>query len=150
VTDVVEQWLGAGFRMPFGPVALSAVSPASPPLASGAPGAPDRSGFALIEGLELVRQSIATILDTEPGERIMLPTFGCGLRRYLMEPNTLTTRTAMQQDITSALEQWEPRIRLTNVAVTPDEDPSLVWIEIAYVRRADLRPDNLVYPFYLR
>ena len=42
------------------------------------------------------------------------------------------------------------RIRLTNVAVTPDEDPSLVWIEIAYVRVADLRPDNLVYPFYLR
>jgi len=136
--------------MPFGPVALSAVSPASPPLASGAPGAPHRSGFALVEGLELVRQSIATILDTEPGERIMLPTFGCGLRRYLMEPNTLTTRTAMQQDITAALKQWEPRIRLTNVAVTPDEDPSLVWIEIAYVRRADLRPDNLVYPFYLR
>ena len=29
----------------------------------------------------------------------MLPAFGCGLRRYLMEPNTLTTRTAMQQDI---------------------------------------------------
>jgi len=25
-----------------------------------------------------------------------------------------------------------------------------VWIEISYVRLADLRPDNLVYPFYLR
>jgi phage baseplate assembly protein W len=148
VTDVVEQWLGAGFRMPFGPVPPSTVSP-SAPLGAGAPDQ-GRRGFALIEGLELVRQSIASILDTEPGERIMLPTFGCGLRRYLMEPNTLTTRTAMQQDISSALEQWEPRIRLTNVAVTPDEDPSLVWIEIAYVRRADLRPDNLVYPFYLR
>src|SRR4051794_6267070 len=101
--------------MPFGPVAPSTVAP-SAPLAAGVPGQ-DRRGFALIEGLELVRQSIATILDTEPGERIMLPTFGCGLRRYLMEPNTLTTRTAMRQDINSALEQWEPRIRLTNVAV---------------------------------
>lgn len=141
VTDVVEQWLGAGFRMPFGPASLTTAPPES---------GTGHQGFALIEGLELVRQSIATILDTEPGERIMLPTFGCGLRRYLMEPNTLTTRTAMRQDITSALEQWEPRIRLTNVAVTPDEDPSLVWIEISYVRRADLRPDNLVYPFYLR
>ncbi|MFL6164110.1 MAG: GPW/gp25 family protein [Jatrophihabitantaceae bacterium] len=144
VNDVVQQWLGAGFRAPFGPVP---VSPA--PDGSGEFG-PHRRRFAPIEGIELVRQSIATILDTEPGERIMLPTFGCGLRRYLMEPNTLTTRTAMRQDITSALEQWEPRIRLTNVAVTPDEDPSLVWIEIAYLRRADLRPDNLVYPFYLR
>jgi phage baseplate assembly protein W len=101
-------------------------------------------------GIELVRQSIETILDTEPGERIMLPAFGCGLRRYLMAPNTVTTRTAIRQDITTALGQWEPRIQLTNVAVTPGEDPSLVWIEISYVLLADLRPDNLVYPFYLR
>lgn len=100
--------------------------------------------------MELVRQSIETILDTEPGERIMLPGFGCGLRRYLMEPNTLTTRTAMREDISDALSRWEPRIQLTNVAVTPGDDPSLVWIEIGYLRRADRRPDNLVYPFYLR
>ena len=46
-----------------------------------------------VGGMDLIRQSIATILDTEPGERIMLPSFGCGLRRYLMEPNTLATRT---------------------------------------------------------
>jgi uncharacterized protein len=100
--------------------------------------------------MEIIRQSIAAILDTEPGERIMLPSFGCGLRRYLMEPNTLSTRTSMQEDITTALLNWEPRIRLVNVAVTPGEDASLVWIDIAYVRLADLRPDNLVYPFYLK
>jgi phage baseplate assembly protein W len=100
--------------------------------------------------MALVRQSIGQILDTEPGERIMLPAFGCGLRRYLMEPNTLTTRSAMERDIEDALNRWEPRIQLTNVAVTPDKDPSLVWIEISYVRRSDQRPDNLVYPFYLK
>ncbi len=87
-----------------------------------------------VDGMELIRQSVATILDTEPGERIMLPAFGCGLRRYLMEPNTLATRTRWPEDITAALQLWEPRIRLTNVAVTPGEDPTLVWIEIAYVR----------------
>ncbi len=56
----------------------------------------------------------------------------------------------MTADITSAIEQWEPRITLVNVAVTPGEDPSLVWIAISYVRKADRRPDNLVYPFYLK
>jgi uncharacterized protein len=132
VPDIVDRWLGQGLRFPLRP------SPAT------------RGGFGFVDGMEVVRQSVATILDTEPGERIMLPAFGCGLRRYLMEPNTLSTRTAMREDITAALEQWEPRIRLTNVAVTPDEEPSLVWIEIAYVRLADLRPDNLVYPFYLK
>jgi phage baseplate assembly protein W len=61
-----------------------------------------------IAGMDVVRQSIETILDTEPGERIMRPTFGCGLHRYLMAPNTLTTRTAMADDITAALTMWEP------------------------------------------
>jgi uncharacterized protein len=28
--------------------------------------------------------------------------------------------------------------------------PSLVWIDIAYVRVIDLAPGNLVYPFYLQ
>jgi hypothetical protein len=101
-------------------------------------------------GEELIRQAIGTILDTEPGERVMLPGFGCGLRRYLMEPNTTATRAAMARDIEDALARWEPRVELTNVAVTPGEEPSLVWIDISYVRLVDRREDNLVYPFYLR
>jgi uncharacterized protein len=129
VTDVADQWLGSGFRFPL---------------------FPDGDGkLGFVSGLDLVRQSIEIILDTEPGERIMRPSFGCGLRRYLMAPNTLTTRTAMAADITAALSAWEPRIQVTNVSVTPDDNPTLVWIEISYVRLADRRPDNLVYPFYL-
>ena len=80
----------------------------------------------------------------------MLPSFGCGLRRYLMAPNNLATRASMEADIRQALETWEPRIQNVEVAVTPGDDPYLVWVDIAYVRRADRREDNLVYPFYLR
>lgn len=130
-SSVADQWLGKGLGFPVRPD-------------------PSNGRMSAVEGMALVRQSIGQILDTEPGERIMLPAFGCGLRRYLMEPNTLTTRAAMEKDIEAALDRWEPRIQLTNVAVTPDKDPSLVWIEISYVRRSDLRPDNLVYPFYLK
>ena len=35
-----------------------------------------------------VRECICTILRTSPGERVEMPTFGCGLRRFLFEPNT--------------------------------------------------------------
>lgn len=130
MTDIVDEWVGRGLRFPFAPDAAGAIT--------------------YIGGMELIRQSVATILDTEPGERIMLPSFGCGLRRYLMEPNTQATRTGMAEDITTALNLWEPRIRLLHVGVTPGEDPTLVWIDIAYERTADRRPDNLVFPFYLR
>ena len=130
-SSIADQWLGKGLGFPIRPDPATGQMPT-------------------VQGMALVRQSIGQILDTEPGERIMLPAFGCGLRRFLMEPNTLTTRSAMERDIEDALNRWEPRIQLTNVAVTPDKDPSLVWVEISYVRRSDQRPDNLVYPFYLK
>jgi phage baseplate assembly protein W len=111
---------------------------------------PTTGAIPFVDRGEIVRQSIETILDTEPGERVMLPTFGCGLRRYLMEPNTVATRAAMRADIEEALSIWEPRIRVTNLAVSPGDDPAVVFVEIAYVHLLDQRPANLVYPFYLR
>ena len=101
------------------------------------------------DGPEKVRQAIEIILDTEPGERIMRPTFGCGLRAYLMMPNTVATRALIKRDVMLALSAWEPRIDLVSVDVTPGDDPSLVFIGIAYTHVRDGRPGNLVYPFYL-
>jgi uncharacterized protein len=116
-----------------------------------APLRPDeRSGKLEYEsGPEKVRQSIQIILDTEPGERVMRPTFGCGLRRYLMKPNTPATRALIQREVQLALKLWEPRIDAQRVEVTPGDDPSLVLIEIIYVHKRDGRQGNFVYPFYL-
>jgi phage baseplate assembly protein W len=105
--------------------------------------------LAYVEGPEKVAQSIRIILDTEPGERVMRPTFGCGLRRYLMKPNTFATRSLIRHDVELALATFEPRIRLTEVRADPGDDPALVLIRIAYVQLRDNRPGNLVYPFYL-
>lgn len=97
------------------------------------------------DGPEKVRQAILLVLETEPGERIMRPTFGCGLRRYLMKPNTVAVRALIKRDVELALANWEPRIQVTSVDVTPGDDPSLVVIAIAYVHLRTRRPDNLVH-----
>lgn len=102
-----------------------------------------------LAGPEKVRQSILTVLETEPGERMMRPDFGCGLRRYLMKPNTAATRALIQHDVDQALRTWEPRIEIQEVLVEAGDDPALVLIEINYVHVRDRRPGNLVYPFYL-
>ncbi|MCC0095068.1 GPW/gp25 family protein [Streptomyces flavotricini] len=138
--SAAEARLGTGVRFPFRPGNGS----------GNAAGSAGGGGLAWVAGAAAIRQSVETVLDTEPGERVMRPTFGCGLRRHLMAPNTPATRTAIAAEIGEALSTWEPRIRVTEVAVTPGEEPALVWIDIAYVHLLDLRPDNLVYPFYLR
>src|SRR5215213_9245190 len=62
-----------------------------------------------------VRESIHLILLTEPGERLMREEFGCGLRRYLFEPNTVTTRELIRERIANAIKAREPRVRVETV-----------------------------------
>mgnify|MGYP000439218146 FL=1 len=48
-----------------------------------------QDGYALNkEYVELVQQNLKMILLTAPGERIMEPEFGVGLRNYLFQNNT--------------------------------------------------------------
>ena len=114
------------------------------PVVPGADGALD-----LAAGPDKIAQSIWIILDTEPGERVMRPTFGAGLRRYLMQPNSSSIRALIEHDVQIALANFEPRIQLTALSVEPGDDPALVLIRIAYVTVRDNQPANLVYPFYL-
>lgn len=72
------------------------------------------------EGEINIREAIQIILQTEPLERLNLPTFGAGLQRFLFEPNTAATQFQIQDRITTALQLWEPRISLTSVDVEPD------------------------------
>lgn len=115
----------------------------------GQPVAPQAGLLALVSGPEKVRQAIFTLLDTDPGERVMRPDFGCGLRRYLMQPNNPTTRAAIAREIAQALGRWEPRVKLMDVLVVATDDPAQVLIEIHYAHVLDARQDVLVYPFYL-
>ena len=109
----------------------------------------DQRRLVYVDGQEKVRESIWIILDTEPGERIMRPTFGCGLRRYLGQPNTVAVRALIGHDVEGALAAWEPRIQVSSVDVVPGADPALVEIAISYIHLRTNRPDNLVYPFSL-
>lgn len=116
----------------------------------GQPLLPDTSGrLPLVAGPEKVRQAIFTLLDTDPGERLMRPDFGCGLRRYLMAPNNPATRAGIAREIENTLNRWEPRIKVIEIAVKPTDDRAMVQIDIHYAHVLDGRQDILVYPFYL-
>jgi len=110
---------------------------------------PARRDVQYRSGAEMVRQAIELILRTEPGERLMRPSFGCPLRQFLMEPNTVATRSRLERAVTRALEAWEPRIVLRHVLASPGDEPSLIHLTIRYEHRLDGSAGLLVYPFYL-
>lgn len=84
-------------------------------------------------GHRSVRESIRIILTTEPGERLMLPSFGAGLRSFLFEPNTPATHRLIEERIVHALRRWEPRVAVESVIVAPDrDDPGRATVSISY------------------
>ena len=98
-----------------------------------------------------VRQAVLIILGTEPGERVMRPTFGAGLRTFVFEPITQTTMSQLERRVRDALVAWEPRIDVHEVAVGWDvSTPGLLLVDITYRIRATNAIQNLVYPFYLQ
>lgn len=80
-----------------------------------------------------VRESICIILRTRPGERLLLPDFGCGLDQYLFEPNSVSNLRLIQEEVKRSLSRWEPRIALDDVRVAlHPEDPRAVDITVLY------------------
>lgn len=78
--------------------------------------------WAFSAGPQNIRESIRIILLTEARERLMLPQFGGGLKRFLFQPNTTATRRLIQEAITRALGRWEPRIDVESVEVEADPE----------------------------
>jgi uncharacterized protein len=96
-----------------------------------------------------IQQSIRIILGTAPGERVMRPDFGAGLKNLIFEPMNTTTAALAQYNVQKALIQWEPRIDQITVTVTPQPANGSLLIDIRYRVRLTNVFYNLVYPFYL-
>jgi phage baseplate assembly protein W len=100
---------------------------------------------------EDIRQAILIILETSPGERVMRPDFGSGLRDMVFEPVNYTTAALVKHRVEQALVAWEPRINVRDVSVVPGgASRNRLDIDIRYEVRLTNTFYNLVYPFYLQ
>lgn len=98
---------------------------------------PDSAGRMQWPDLEQsVLQRIRVILQTRPREQLMRPNYGAGLQNFVGQPDTTATRKRLQDHVRSALETWEPRIRVDEVEVSDDDRPGWLRVEIRFrIRR---------------
>lgn len=97
-----------------------------------------------------IKEAIRIILSTAKGERVMRPTYGCGIHDLPFESiNRTTVRGLVEETIREALILHEPRIELLRVEANEDEAVNgKLLVSIDYRVRETNREDNLVYPFY--
>ena len=110
-----------------------------------------RGAIATARHEDRVAESIAFILGTAQGERVMRPDFGCGIHRLVFEPNNDLTQGRVAHAVRSALVDLEPRIDVLDVrAESAQTEPNLLLIRVDYRLRATNTFHNLVYPFFIR
>lgn len=101
-------------------------------------------------GEEDIREAVKVILFTGIDERMMQPSFGCGIREYAFTSAGRSDISGMEQEIEEALIRFEPRIIRPEVTVSRERLGSgILEISVAYVVRATNNPYNLVFPYYI-
>lgn len=110
----------------------------------------ERGGIATVQEHESVRQAIFMIISTVPGERVMLPGYGCLIHRLVFSPNDDTTAGLAIHYVRRAIERWEPRVELLSVdAERSEEAPEQLNVTLEYRVRATLRVDSTAFAFNL-
>jgi uncharacterized protein len=105
---------------------------------------PARGGVALSEYEENIRQCISIILSTRPGERQMLPEFGCRIHDLLFAPNTSTTASTIAHYVRSAIGRWESRVEVTAVKSEPQPNGT-ISVQVEYTIRTTRSPQVVVH-----
>ena len=97
-----------------------------------------------------IEESIYLILSTAPGERPMLPDFGCGIHELVFAENNSQTIALVVHLVRESLVRHEARIDVLDVhAESTADQPNLLLIRLNYRIRATNAVGNLVYPFYI-
>lgn len=113
----------------------------------------DAKGYFRAQGgLQQIKSGMLSLLLTNPGERVMLPEYGTGLRQLVFEPNDSAVRARARELIIQAIETWEPRIAIDQIEIltqvdetslnpadTKDEENGILMIRILFKDPADMQ-----------
>ncbi|MCP4047397.1 MAG: GPW/gp25 family protein [Gammaproteobacteria bacterium] len=83
---------------------------------------------------EYIRELIEQVLLTTPGERVMRPTFGSGVRQLLFGAASPEVATATQYLVQSSLQQWLADL-ITVDAVDVEARDGALFITVNYIVR---------------
>lgn len=93
----------------------------------------------LTENEQDVLQSVHNLIQTNFGERLYNPNFGCDIRSLLFENITPHTETLAREKIKTAIENFEPRAKIMEIITegAPDENAMYVSITISVINKQE-------------
>jgi len=103
--------------------------------------------FDVENDIALLASSVKMLLLTTKGERVMQPTYGTNLRRILFELNIESVESIVQQEISTALAAWEPRVVIQSLGITRYPNERKVEVLASFLARTAAQPFEVQLSF---
>ena len=93
-----------------------------------------------------IARSVRNLVLTYPGERFFNPNLGSGISRALFENIDPISASIIKDEIENTIKNYEPRVRLINIDVSPDYDGNTFNVTINYrIVGIDVLPQQLTF-----
>ena len=107
---------------------------------------PLNNDLVALKNANAIARSVRNIILTSPGEKFFNPDFGSNVSKLLFENLDEVTALAIRDEIETAINNYEPRVSLIDVEVTPDFDGNSLDAKIKYrIVGADIPPQHLEF-----
>lgn len=92
-----------------------------------------------------IRDLIEQVLFTAPGERVMRPDFGAGLKELVFEPNSTTLASVTQMLVQSSLQLYLGHLIAVQSLEVVNDDASL-RVDVQYTVLRDQTTESASFP----
>ena len=93
---------------------------------------PFTDDLSVVNNDNSIKQAVKNIILTSPGEKPFQPLVGSSVSRLLFEPLDAFTADTIAEEIRTTINQYEPRVALTRVDVTPIYENNKINVSLEY------------------
>ena len=93
---------------------------------------PFTDDLSVVNNDNSIKQAVKNIILTSPGEKPFQPLVGSSVNRLLFEPLDAFTADTIAEEIRTTINQYEPRVALTRVDVTPIYENNKLNVSLEY------------------
>ena len=104
---------------------------------------PVSDDITLLKDEDSVKESLKNLILTDPGERLMQPFLGAGIRALLFENITPGVLKLIEERVKTTIRNYEPRAELIDVLVSSDIDDNKVSVAITFYIKNASQPIDL-------
>lgn len=86
---------------------------------------------------QLIKNDILQLLLTIPGERVNRPDFGTRVRSFVFENNTPQDIIMLEEDVRSAIQNFEPRVDIEFLEISTIDDDHRLSLKLVVTIKKD-------------